>query len=101
MAYHHGTDWGSVEPHRRCCSGAVLHGVAPWHGVMDGTVARRSVELGDILLEAYRTPTGIPRGTLNLQTLAASNPSWAAGASGLSEFGSEQMEMLKLSEVAH
>ncbi len=57
------------------------------------------MELGDILLEAYRTPTGIPRGTLNFKTLAASNPAWAGGASGLSEFGTEQMEMLKLSEV--
>ena len=57
------------------------------------------MELGDILLEAYRTPSGIPRGTLNFRTLAASNPSWAGGASGLSEFGTEQMEMLKLSEV--
>ena len=60
---------------------------------------RRSVELADILLEAYRTPTGIPRGTLNFKTLAAHNPSWTGGASGLSEFGTEQMEMIKLSEV--
>ena len=57
------------------------------------------MELADILLEAYRTPSGIPRGTLNFKTLDATNPSWAGGASGLSEFGTEQMEMIKVSEV--
>ncbi len=57
------------------------------------------MELADILLEAYRTPSGIPRGTLNFRTLVSSNPGWAGGASGLSEFGTEQMEMIKVSEV--
>ena len=49
------------------------------------------MELGDILLVAYKTPTGIPYGTLNFKTLMASNPGWSRGASGLSEFGTEQV----------
>lgn len=43
-----------------------------------------------MLLVAYETPTGIPRGTINFKTLHSYNPSWAGGASGLSEFGTEQ-----------
>lgn len=50
----------------------------------------RAVELGNLLMVAFETPTGIPLGTLNFKTLRAYNPGWAAGSSGLSEFGTEQ-----------
>lgn len=33
-------------------------------------------------MHAFRTPTGIPRGTINLRSRRAYNPSWAGGASG-------------------
>ena len=51
----------------------------------------RAVELGDMLMLAFETPTGIPFGTLNFKSLRAYNPGWATGSSGLSEFGTEQV----------
>lgn len=90
---------------------------------------------------AFKTPTGIPHGTINLKSLRSYNPSWSGGASGavalaggiwdstyadahaqscrasgiaptalrncrhlhllcagLAEFGSEQLEFIKLSD---
>ena len=40
---------------------------------------------------AFKTPTGIPLGTLNMKSLRAYNPSWTYGSSSLSEFGTEQV----------
>jgi hypothetical protein len=31
---------------------------------------------------AFKTPTGIPHGTINLKSLRSYNPSWSGGASG-------------------
>jgi len=42
----------------------------------------RAQEIGDILMRAFDTPTGIPHGTINLKSLRSYNPSWAGGASG-------------------
>eukprot|EP00208_Stichococcus_sp_RCC1054_P002855 CAMPEP_0206140740 /NCGR_PEP_ID=MMETSP1473-20131121/10503_1 /ASSEMBLY_ACC=CAM_ASM_001109 /TAXON_ID=1461547 /ORGANISM="Stichococcus sp, Strain RCC1054" /LENGTH=567 /DNA_ID=CAMNT_0053535003 /DNA_START=347 /DNA_END=2050 /DNA_ORIENTATION=+ len=64
----------------------------------DAMFANRAKEIGDILMGAFQTPTGIPRGTINLRTRRSYNPPWAGGASGLSEFGSEQLEFIKLSD---
>ena len=50
----------------------------------------RAEELGDILLPAYDTPTGIPYQTLNLRTRSARNPSWTQRSSILSELGTQQ-----------
>ena len=50
------------------------------------------------ILPAWDTPTGIPYNLINLATSKAKNPSWALRGSTLSEFGSEQMEFVKLSE---
>ena len=46
-----------------------------------------------MLMVAFRTPSGIPYGTLNFRSLSAYNPAWANGASGLSEFGTEQARL--------
>ena len=53
----------------------------------------RAEELGDILLPAFDTPTGIPYQTLNLQTRIARNPSWTQRSSILSELGTEQVKI--------
>ena len=42
---------------------------------------------------------GVPWNTLNLATLAGSNPSWTLRSSTLSEFGTEQLESIVLSHV--
>ena len=39
-------------------------------------------EIGDLLMFAFKTPTGIPHGTINLKSLRSYNPSWSGGASG-------------------
>ena len=44
-----------------------------------------------MLMLAFKTPTGIPLGTLNMKSLRAYNPGWTYGSSGLSEFGTEQV----------
>jgi hypothetical protein len=51
----------------------------------------RAEELGEILLPAFDTPTGIPLQTLNLRTRAARNPSWTQHSSILSELGTQQV----------
>ena len=53
----------------------------------------RAEELGDILLPAYDTPTGIPYQTLNLRTRFARNPSWTQRSSILSELGTQQARL--------
>lgn len=63
----------------------------------DAMFVRRAREAGNILMDAFLTPSGIPYGTINLLTRHAYNPPWTGGASGLSEFGSVQMEFMKLS----
>lgn len=63
----------------------------------DEMFARRAQEMGDILMEAFHTPTGIPKGTINFKTGHAYNPTWTWGASGLAEFGTDQIEYIKLS----
>ena len=41
----------------------------------------------------------MPWNTLNLATLIGSNPSWTLRASTLSEFGTEQLETIVLSQL--
>lgn len=43
----------------------------------------RAQEIGDLLMFAFDTPTGIPHGTINLKSLRSYNPSWSGGASGV------------------
>ncbi|NWS11144.1 MA1C1 mannosidase, partial [Pachyramphus minor] len=74
----------------------------------------KALELGEKLLPAFNTPTGIPRGVINLgrqDTLKApffspcSGMSWSwgwasAGSSILAEFGTLHLEFLHLSELS-
>ena len=50
-------------------------------------------------MAAYNSPTGIPYNTIALDTLEVRNPQWTRRSSTLSEFGSEQLEFVKLSQL--
>uniref|UniRef100_A0A667ZSY2 alpha-1,2-Mannosidase n=1 Tax=Myripristis murdjan TaxID=586833 RepID=A0A667ZSY2_9TELE len=56
----------------------------------------KAMELGEKLLPAFNTPTGIPRGVINLGSWG-----WAsAGSSILAEFGTLHLEFVHLSELS-
>ncbi|XP_050765666.1 mannosyl-oligosaccharide 1,2-alpha-mannosidase IC [Gymnogyps californianus] len=58
----------------------------------------KALELGEKLLPAFNTPTGIPRGVINLGSWSWG---WAsAGSSILAEFGTLHLEFLHLSELS-
>ena len=59
----------------------------------------RCEELVTRLMAAYNSPTGIPYNTIALDTLDVRNPQWTRRSSTLSEFGSEQLEFVKLSQI--
>lgn len=50
-------------------------------------------------MQAWETPTGIPYNTLNLRTGLGKNPSWTMRGSTLSEYGTEQMELITLTAL--
>uniref|UniRef100_A0A1A8S3W9 alpha-1,2-Mannosidase n=1 Tax=Nothobranchius rachovii TaxID=451742 RepID=A0A1A8S3W9_9TELE len=63
----------------------------------------KAVELGEKLLPAFSTPTGIPRGVINL---GSSGTSWSwgwasAGSSILAEFGTLHLEFVHLTELSN
>uniref|UniRef100_A0A7N8YMA8 alpha-1,2-Mannosidase n=1 Tax=Mastacembelus armatus TaxID=205130 RepID=A0A7N8YMA8_9TELE len=58
----------------------------------------KAVELGEKLLPAFNTPTGIPRGVINLGSWSWG---WAsAGSSILAEFGTLHLEFVHLTELS-
>ncbi|XP_071782759.1 mannosyl-oligosaccharide 1,2-alpha-mannosidase IA isoform X2 [Centroberyx gerrardi] len=62
---------------------------------------RRAVELGEKLLPAFNTPTGIPRGVINLGSGTSWSWGWAsAGSSILAEFGTLHLEFVHLTELS-
>ncbi|KAM3933480.1 mannosyl-oligosaccharide 1,2-alpha-mannosidase IA-like [Leptodactylus fuscus] len=61
----------------------------------------KAIVLGKKLLPAFSTPTGIPRGIINLGNGLNWSWGWAsAGSSILAEFGTLHLEFLKLSELS-
>ena len=48
-------------------------------------------------MHAFDTETGIPYGQINLQMQQGKNPAWTQKASILSEFGTEQLELIQTS----
>ncbi|XP_060640425.2 mannosyl-oligosaccharide 1,2-alpha-mannosidase IC [Anolis sagrei] len=61
----------------------------------------KALELGEKLLPAFNTPTGIPRGVINLGSGMSWSWGWAsAGSSILAEFGSLHLEFLHLSDLS-
>lgn len=60
------------------------------------------LELGEKLLPAFNTPTGIPRGVINLGSGTSWSWGWAsAGSSILAEFGTLHLEFVHLSELSN
>uniref|UniRef100_A0ABI8APQ7 alpha-1,2-Mannosidase n=1 Tax=Felis catus TaxID=9685 RepID=A0ABI8APQ7_FELCA len=62
----------------------------------------KAIKLGEKLLPAFNTPTGIPKGVVNFKS--SSNRSWgwamAGSSSILAEFGSLHLEFLHLTELS-
>lgn len=56
----------------------------------------KAKDLGNRLLPAFNTPTGIPRASIVLATGQASAPGWTGGSSILAELGTVQVEFRKL-----
>uniref|UniRef100_A0A3Q3BA87 alpha-1,2-Mannosidase n=1 Tax=Kryptolebias marmoratus TaxID=37003 RepID=A0A3Q3BA87_KRYMA len=62
----------------------------------------KAVELGEKLLPAFNTPTGIPRGVINLGSGTSWSWGWAsAGSSILAEFGTLHLEFVHLTELSN
>eukprot|EP00794_Sanderia_malayensis_P000195 gene195-809_t len=60
----------------------------------------KAKELGDKLLPAFNTPSGIPWGLLNLQSGGGMNYGWASGGQSiLAEFGTLHLEFTYLSHI--
>ncbi|KAI1720617.1 glycosyl hydrolase family 47 domain-containing protein [Ditylenchus destructor] len=60
----------------------------------------KAKNVADALLVAFDTPTGVPKGLVNVASGTASNYAWAGGgASILSELGSLHLEFSYLSEI--
>uniref|UniRef100_A0A8C5G8J5 alpha-1,2-Mannosidase n=1 Tax=Gouania willdenowi TaxID=441366 RepID=A0A8C5G8J5_GOUWI len=60
------------------------------------------LELGEKLLPAFNTPTGIPRGVINLGSGTSWSWGWAsAGSSILAEFGTLHLEFVHLTELSN
>ncbi|OCT80295.1 mannosyl-oligosaccharide 1,2-alpha-mannosidase IA [Xenopus laevis] len=62
---------------------------------------RKAVELGEKLLPAFNTPTGIPWALLNIKSGIGRNWPWASGGSSiLAEFGTLHLEFMHLTQVS-
>uniref|UniRef100_A0AAY5EM88 alpha-1,2-Mannosidase n=1 Tax=Electrophorus electricus TaxID=8005 RepID=A0AAY5EM88_ELEEL len=62
---------------------------------------QKVLELGEKLLPAFNTPTGIPRGVINLGSGTSWSWGWAsAGSSILAEFGTLHLEFVHLTELS-
>ncbi|XP_019948932.2 mannosyl-oligosaccharide 1,2-alpha-mannosidase IA isoform X2 [Paralichthys olivaceus] len=62
----------------------------------------KAMELGEKLLPAFNTPTGIPRGVINLGSGTSWSWGWAsAGSSILAEFGTLHLEFVHLTELSN
>ncbi|XP_006883565.1 PREDICTED: mannosyl-oligosaccharide 1,2-alpha-mannosidase IC [Elephantulus edwardii] len=62
----------------------------------------KAIKLGEKLLPAFNTPTGIPKGIVNFKSGSNGNWGWAtAGSSSiLAEFGSLHLEFIHLTELS-
>ncbi|KNC49575.1 mannosyl-oligosaccharide 1,2-alpha-mannosidase [Thecamonas trahens ATCC 50062] len=64
----------------------------------DAVFLEKAIDLGNRLLEAFKTPTGLPNGLIDLATGQGRPQSWAAGGGILSEMGTMQLEFKVLSQ---
>lgn len=58
---------------------------------------QRAREIASQLLFAFKTPTGLPYGTVSLGSRIRFNPTWASGASTIAEVATLQLEFRALS----
>mmetsp|Transcript_34867 Transcript_34867/g.79519 ORF Transcript_34867/g.79519 Transcript_34867/m.79519 type:complete len:609 (+) Transcript_34867:18-1844(+) len=63
----------------------------------DEIMLTKGRDLGDRLMAAFNSPTGIPYSNVNLVTRAVSSPGWTGGATVLAEIGTVQLEFNALS----
>ncbi|XP_075059097.1 mannosyl-oligosaccharide 1,2-alpha-mannosidase IA [Mixophyes fleayi] len=62
---------------------------------------KKAIELGEKLLPAFNTPTGIPWALLNVKSGIGRNWPWASGGSSiLAEFGTLHLEFIHLTQVS-
>ncbi|XP_016353304.1 mannosyl-oligosaccharide 1,2-alpha-mannosidase IA-like [Sinocyclocheilus anshuiensis] len=62
---------------------------------------RKAVELGEKLLPAFKTPTGVPWALLNLKSGIGRNWPWASGGSSiLAEYGTLHLEFMHLGALS-
>ncbi|XP_051648140.1 mannosyl-oligosaccharide 1,2-alpha-mannosidase IA [Manacus candei] len=67
----------------------------------DEVFRKKAVELGEKLLPAFNTPTGIPWALLNIKSGIGRNWPWASGGSSiLAEFGTLHLEFVHLSHLS-
>ena len=78
----------------RCLGGLI----AAYELTRDDVLLERARSLGDRLMMAFNTPTGIPRALVNLQTGELFDHQWARGVSLLADVGTCQLEFLALTE---
>eukprot|EP00300_Choanocystis_sp_HF-7_P018503 c20056_g1_i2.p1 GENE.c20056_g1_i2~~c20056_g1_i2.p1 ORF type:complete len:598 (+),score=142.65 c20056_g1_i2:24-1817(+) len=57
----------------------------------------KCVELTDILVHAFKSESGLPFSTLDLESLSTSNHGWASGGTVVAEAGTVQIELRALS----
>ena len=65
----------------------------------DPVFLQRATDLGNRLLRAFDTPSGLPNGQIDLATGQGRPQSWAAGGGILSEMGTMQLEFKALSHA--
>mmetsp|Transcript_13798 Transcript_13798/g.35113 ORF Transcript_13798/g.35113 Transcript_13798/m.35113 type:complete len:427 (-) Transcript_13798:90-1370(-) len=64
----------------------------------DRVFLNKAVELGDVLLTAFQSPTGVPCTALSLSSGRCTFPSWTSQSAILSEYGTVQLELKSLTQ---
>ncbi|MCO5559693.1 hypothetical protein L7F22_013294 [Adiantum nelumboides] len=64
----------------------------------DSLFLEKAKDIANRLLPAWNSPTGIPYTTINLHSGHANNPGWTGGSSVLADLGTEQVELIGLSQ---
>eukprot|EP00494_Astrolonche_serrata_P030510 UN30778 len=75
--------------------------LSAYHMKKDSILLEKAVKLGDALLVAFNTPTGIPHSDVNPAKKKASDPSWAKHSTSLSEGATVQLEFGYLSYLTN
>eukprot|EP00741_Cyanophora_paradoxa_P023313 tig00000254_g22520.t1 len=93
LTWHDKGDVSFFETTIRCLGGLL----AAYDLSGDAVFLEKARQLGDRLMPAFGTPTGIPHSTVNLGSGVAHSPAWAAGSATLAEVATVQLEFTQLS----